>query len=179
MRSNSTRLSGEVLLRPMQDADLAAVRQIDALVYRDLWSPEFVIRQLCDPSRWVHLVAERDGRILGHGAFTIAAGEAHITTVAVAVKEQGRGVRRRLVAALCREAVRRELEAMTLEVRVSNCRAVDLYRRFGFAPTGVRPAYYSPSHGSSEREDGLVMGAHDIGESAFMERVCAAEIEGK
>ena len=49
MSSNSTRLSGEVLLRPMQDADLAAVRQIDALVYRDLWSPEFVIRQLCDP----------------------------------------------------------------------------------------------------------------------------------
>ena len=43
---------------------------------------------------------------------------------------------------------------MTLEVRVSNERAQALYRKMGFSPSGVRPAYYSDN-----MEDALIMWA--------------------
>lgn len=170
--------SGDVVLRPMADADLDVVRGIDTLVYPDPWAPEFVAGQLRDTERWVHLVAERDGAVVGHAAFTVAVDEAHVTTVAVLPDEQGSGIGARLVAALCREAVARGLDAMTLEVRASNRRAVDLYRRFGFAPAGVRPDYYDPA-GDDGREDALVMWAHDIGEPAFLARVDVAEQEAR
>ena len=40
----------------------------------------------------------------------------------------------------------------TLEVRVSNTAAIELYRSFGFVATGVRPGYYS-----DDREDAVIM----------------------
>jgi hypothetical protein len=51
---------------------------------------------------------------------------------------------------------------MTLEVRVSNAAAIAMYRRFGFAPSGVRPDYYA-----DDGEDALIMWAHDVDEPAF------------
>ena len=41
---------------------------------------------------------------------------------------------------------------MTLEVRVSNRPAQELYSRLGFRPAGVRPRYYMDN-----REDALIM----------------------
>jgi ribosomal-protein-alanine N-acetyltransferase len=43
---------------------------------------------------------------------------------------------------------------MTLEVRVSNEIAQRLYRKLGFKPAGIRPAYYS-----DDNEDALIMWA--------------------
>jgi ribosomal-protein-alanine N-acetyltransferase len=47
---------------------------------------------------------------------------------------------------------RREHAGFTLEVRVSNDRAIRLYRRLGFVTHGVRPRYYSDNG-----EDALIM----------------------
>ena len=55
---------------------------------------------------------------------------------------------------------------MTLEVRASNDAALQLYRRFGFAPAGVRKAYYSDNG-----EDALVLWAEDIDTPAYAERL--------
>ena len=64
----------------------------------------------------------------------------------------------RLLLALARRGDRaRAARALTLEVRVSNDGAQALYRRFGFAPAGVRKGYYVETN-----EDALVMWAHDV-----------------
>ena len=49
----------------------------------------------------------------------------------------------RLLLALAREAIARGATALTLEVRLSNHGAQELYRRFGFRPVGVRKGYYA------------------------------------
>ena len=43
------------------------------------------------------------------------------------------------------EATARGAERVGLEVRTDNAPAQALYRRFGFAPVGVRRGYYQPS----------------------------------
>jgi ribosomal-protein-alanine N-acetyltransferase len=57
--------------------------------------------------------------------------------------------------------------AWTLEVRASSTGAQELYRRFGFAPAGVRRRYYE------ESEDAIVMWCHDIDGPEY-----AARLEG-
>jgi ribosomal-protein-alanine N-acetyltransferase len=57
--------------------------------------------------------------------------------------------------------------AWTLEVRASATPAHELYRRFGFAPAGVRRGYYE--HG----EDALVMWCHELGDEGYLERIGA------
>ena len=161
------------VLRPMTDADVGAVLDIDRQVHPDPWSPDFIVGQLAAVDRWHHVVADRNGDIVGHAALTVVADEGHVATVSVQPDEQGAGIGGCLLADLCRFAVERGLGALTLEVRASNRRAIDLYRRFGFAPAGIRPGYYE--EGSGGGGDALVMWVHDISEPTFLERVEAAE----
>ncbi|HZB72910.1 MAG TPA: hypothetical protein VE395_12280, partial [Acidimicrobiales bacterium] len=56
------------------------------------------------------------------------------------------------------------------EVRMGNGAAQDLYRRFGFAPAGVRKGYYAETG-----EDALVMWAHDIDGAEYGERLRTIE----
>jgi ribosomal-protein-alanine N-acetyltransferase len=53
---------------------------------------------------------------------------------------------------------------LTLEVRASNRGAQELYRRFGFAPVGVRKNYYKD-------EDAIVMWATDVDTADYAERI--------
>ena len=112
------------------------------------------------------------GRHAGHAGALRIADEGHVTTVVVDPAQQRRRIGARLMLDLHRWAVERGLSAMTLEVRVSNAPAIALYRRFGYAPAGVRKNYYS-----DEGEDGLVMWAHDIQGLEHHERLAAIEAE--
>ncbi len=160
------RTTAEVTLRPMGTADVAAVRALDALVQPSPWSEAFLRTQLADPETRTLLVAEGpDGTPVGHAALVVVADEGHVTSIAVDPAHQRSGVGSRLLAALCREAVVRGLTAMTLEVRTTNEAAIALYRRFGFAPAGVRPGYYADPDGSTT--DALVLWVHDVDDPAF------------
>jgi ribosomal-protein-alanine N-acetyltransferase len=57
-------------------------------------------------------------------------------------------------------------------VRASNRRAQDLYRRFGFAPAGVRKGYYQ-----AEQEDAIIMWAHDVDEPDYLARLRSIEAD--
>ncbi|MCH2411842.1 MAG: ribosomal protein S18-alanine N-acetyltransferase [Acidimicrobiales bacterium] len=177
MSASSRPVAAEVVLRPMLEADAGAVLDIDRQVHPDPWSPAFLVGQLAAVDRWHHVVADRNGDIVGHAALTVVADEGHVATVSVRPDEQGAGTGGRLLGDLCRFAVERGLAALTLEVRSSNRRAIELYRRFGFAPAGVRPAYFAGVQDETP-EDALVMWVHDIAEPAFLGRVEAAEQAG-
>ncbi len=174
MSASSRPVAAEVALRPMAEADVGAVLDIDRQVHPDPWSHDFLVGQLAAIDRWHHVVADRNGDIVGHAALTVVVDKGHVATVSVRPDEQGVGIGGRLLADLCRFAVEQGLAALTLEVRSSNRRAIDLYRRFGFAPAGVRPAYFADVQNGAP-EDALVMWVHDIAEPAFLGRVEAAE----
>jgi ribosomal-protein-alanine N-acetyltransferase len=156
----------------MERAHLREVRRVDSLVYPSPWSLSLFRQELAMTETRVYLVALLDDAQVGHAGMMLVAGEAHVTTVAVDPAWQGRGVASRLLLALHRAAVGRGVTAMTLEVRVSNQRAIDLYRRFGYAPAGIRRNYYS-----EEGEDALVMWVHDVHQPAHTERLAGIERE--
>ena len=63
---------------------------------------------------------------------------------------------------LAREAIARGATAITLEVRMSNVGAQEMYRRFGFGPVGVRKNYYQEVN-----EDALVMWVHEVDQPEY------------
>jgi ribosomal-protein-alanine N-acetyltransferase len=163
-------LTREVRVVPMEREHLREVHRVDTLVYPKPWSLSLFRQELAMRDSRVYLVAFVGEDQAGHAGMMLVAGEGHVTTVAVDPRWQGRGVASRLLLALHRAAVRRGVDAMTLEVRVGNTRAIDLYRRFGYAPAGIRRNYYS-----EEGEDGLVMWAHDVQQPAHAERLLGIE----
>ena len=160
-------------VRDMVVADLGAVLAIDQEVYSRPWSPSFLRQQLASPGNRVNRVAEVDGRVVGHAGLMMVADYGHVTTLAVHPDVQGSGIGTCLMADLCRAAVKRQLVTMTLEVRVSNLRARELYRRFGFVPAGAQSGYYSDTG-----EDALVMWVDDLIGPGFIARVVVASDTG-
>jgi len=150
----------EVSIEAMRSRHLRAVRAIDAMVYPRPWSLALYQQELArGPSR-VYRVARVDGTIVGYGGLMI------VPSVATDPDWAGQGIATRLMLTLARGAVLAECEALTLEVRLSNDVAQALYRKFGFAPAGIRKKYYTDTH-----EDALIMWAHDVHESEYLARL--------
>ena len=63
-----------------------------------------------------------------------------------------------------REGIERDATALTLEVRLSNKGAQEMYKRFGFTAVGVRKGYYADTG-----EDALVMWAYEVDQRAYGE----------
>ncbi len=80
--------------------------------------------------------------------------ELHINSIGTRPGHEGRGVATSLLDEAWAVVRERGVARATLEVAVSNSRALELYYRYGFAPVGVRKNYYQKSH-----EDALILWA--------------------
>ena len=80
------------------------------------------------------------------------AGEAHVVAIAVREAHRRQGLGELLLIGAIELAVRRGQQVVTLEVRVPNDSAKQLYQKFGFEEVGIRRSYYADNH-----EDAAIM----------------------
>jgi ribosomal-protein-alanine N-acetyltransferase len=100
--------------------------------------------------------------IVGFVGFWIMSDEAHITSIAVREECRQRGIGEMLMTSVIERAMELKARLVTLEVRISNTAAQNLYTKYGFAKVGVRKGYYTDN-----REDALMMSTDHINTSEF------------
>lgn len=145
--SESTALRFE----PIAVEHLDAILAIEVEAYPEPWT-EGMFRDEVRNTHSHFFVAMLGETLVGYGGFWLVADEAHITSVTVRDKYRRRGFGHRLVEFLLDEAVEVGARIATLEVRVSNLAARNLYLQYGFRPVGLRKNYYPKSN-----EDAIVM----------------------
>ncbi|HYI61362.1 MAG TPA: ribosomal protein S18-alanine N-acetyltransferase [Acidimicrobiales bacterium] len=161
---------GRLVITPMRRRHLRQVLRIDNAVYTRPWSLALYLGELATTEGRSYLVARQGSTVVGYAGLMVIVDDAHVTTVAVAPVHQRQGIATRVLLVLLREAVALGAERVTLEVRASNRGAQALYRRFGFAPSGVRKAYYVDN-----REDALIMWAIDVQGEPYAARLARIE----
>lgn len=172
------------VVEPMQIRDIDAVMEIERASFPSPWpayayrhellynaiSHYFVVRwRKEEPSpltglRYIPREKEKPS-VLGYGGFRLMAGEAHISNLAVWSSWRGIGIGELLLTAMLDRAVELGAEVATLEVRISNTVAQNLYRKYGFGQVGLRRHYYRHSG-----EDALVMATERLTSVAFQSR---------
>ena len=152
-------------LRPMTHADLAAVVSMETEIYPQPWSEQVFRDELARDDRR-YFVAEDGHAIVGYGGLMLVDEDTDITTVAVRASDRSRGLVTRLMLVLVDAALSAGARHLTLEVRLSNHPARELYQRFGMAPVGLRKNYYRD-------EDALIMWAIDIDTDEYRHRLDA------
>ena len=138
-------------IRRLQLRDLSAIEEIERGSYPTPWSRSMFAGELAKPSS-ICLGAFRDERLLGYLIVSRYVDAWHVMNVAVAPLERRQGVATVLIEELFALTTEDDRRGYTLEVRVSNTGAIELYERLGFAPRGVRRGYYTDN-----REDALIM----------------------
>ncbi|WBS05038.1 ribosomal protein S18-alanine N-acetyltransferase [Pseudoduganella sp. SL102] len=143
-----------LVYEPMRPADLDDVVAVEHDVYPHPWTRTNFADSL---KNGYHAWVLRDPlrELIGYFLVMAVVDEAHLLNVAVAARWQGKGLGRFLLnqSAACARGL--GMESMLLEVRPSNVRALDIYRRYGFAEIGRRKGYYPAADG--KREDAIVM----------------------
>lgn len=91
--------------------------------------------------------------------------EAHITTIAMHPNHRRHGLGEYMLASLIDIAYSIGAKWVTLEVRVTNYNAQNLYRKYGFHEAGIRHRYYSDNN-----EDALIMWTDEINSSAYKQK---------
>jgi ribosomal-protein-alanine N-acetyltransferase len=143
-------------LRPMRDADLHAVIEVERSAYEFPWTRS--IFRDCLRVGYQCFVYQAPTGLAGHGIMSVGADECHLLNICVHPDYQRQGLGRALIHFLLLLARRKRVQVALLEVRVSNVGAYKLYTQLGFDEIGVRKDYYPARSG---REDAIIL-ARDL-----------------
>jgi ribosomal-protein-alanine N-acetyltransferase len=142
-----------VFYRKMTVADIDSVLKIEEEAFSLPWTRDAFVQEMTTNLHAYYVVAENDvGQIIGFCGMWMVVDESHITNVAVAEEFKGQGIGEGLMREAIRVAKEHEIVLMTLEARVSNTIAQNLYRKLDFQNGGIRKGYYTDN-----QENALVM----------------------
>lgn len=144
-------------IRRMTLDDIPQVLEIERASFSNPWSENSFRSELTQNEHSYFFVAEENNQVLGVLGYWFIIDECHISTVAVRPEWRRRGVGQSLLSYALAQGVKQGALMATLEVRLSNAAAIDLYQKFGFKIVGQRKHYYRDNG-----EDALIMTAEPI-----------------
>ncbi len=154
----------------MQVADIPRVMSIERDVFPSPWPAHAYRYELTQNALSRCYVLQREDDLVGYGCLWLIVDEAHISTLAVAPAQRGRGLGELVLLVLLNEAIALDAVTATLEVRVSNTGAQALYAKYGFEVVGWRKRYYVDN-----QEDALIMTVEPL-DDAFREMLAARQV---
>lgn len=138
--TGQTAANGQIIIRPMTEADIPEVAALEAETFSMPWSEKSLTETLCR-EEMLFLVARKE-TLLGYAGVCMSLDEGEITNVAVRADARRRGVARRLLEELDTRMADAGICQLVLEVRVSNAAAIKLYESCGFVAAGTRRGFY-------------------------------------
>ncbi|MFL7837187.1 MAG: ribosomal protein S18-alanine N-acetyltransferase [Candidatus Promineifilaceae bacterium] len=144
------------LLRPLQTADIPDVLAIEERSFPTARSQKLFLYELTQ-NNLAHYQAltrlEPNGgeTLLGYAGYWVLADEVHVSTIAVDPSLRRHGLGQLLLLNILFLSYTHQASLVTLEVRVTNTGAQELYKQYRFLEVGLRKGYY-----------------HDTGEDAIL-----------
>jgi ribosomal-protein-alanine N-acetyltransferase len=138
-----------MIVRELKVEDIDNIIEIENSLYKDPWNKEAYLRDLENDIAF-NYVLEYKGVIIGYYGFWIMFDNIDITKVSIRKEFQGKGLSKILMEDFFNRIKNVDIKTITLEVRVSNEVAINLYKRFGFREVALRKFYYGD-------EDGILM----------------------
>lgn len=142
----------EIEIKPMTNKDILAVVDIDKKSYSQPWGVNEFFREVNYNRFGKYFVAELNNVIVGYIGSWFLSDLIHITTVAVHPDFRRRGIGEKLMNYILDIGKKENCRLCVLEVRVSNERAINLYKKLGFEIDKIKKGYYPDN-----REDAYYM----------------------
>ena len=141
-----------ITYRKMTPDDVEAVHDIELATFPTPWTLDSFHYEMRENQYAHYIVAEDETGIVGFCGMWLVIDAAQITNVAVVERMRGQKIGEALMQEAMRIAREAGMDVMSLEVRVTNEVAQNLYRKLGFQDGGIRKSYYTDNG-----EDALVM----------------------
>jgi len=146
---------GRYFIRRMKEADLSAVRPIEALSFSNPWSDSTFLGEIQNtPVSFPLVVVQKPTeKVIGYIIYWHIREDVQVNNIAVHPDFRGKGIGEALMRHVIAKVRKDGATFMALEVRPSNAAAVTLYKKLGFEMLGSRKNYYT-----NPDEDAFLMG---------------------
>lgn len=134
------------LIRKATLDDIDDLLVIENKCFSDPWKKKDLQYEISENPVNVFLVLEKDLEIIGFIDFMITFNSATISQIAIVPEHRNKGYARRLLDAMetmFPKDIENTVETITLEVRASNQKALNLYTKNGYEKITIKPKYYS------------------------------------
>lgn len=139
-----------IVVRNFEPADFEEVLEIEAEAFSE--HNPFLYMNFYEMNSEGFLVAEYNNYIVGFVVgYSLSPTEGRIFSLAVRNSYRSLGIGGRLMNSILAVFMCKFLQYASLEVRISNIRAQEFYKRMDFVPCWVEHGYYS------DGEDGIIM----------------------
>jgi ribosomal-protein-alanine N-acetyltransferase len=159
-----------VFIRRMTLEDLPVVVQLDQISFSLPWPERSFRFELTENLASRCWVAEVDERLVAMLVGWMLVDELHIATIATHPDFRRQGIGRKLLSHALVRAMEEGAQSSFLEVRESNLAAQEMYRQFGYEPTGRRRRYYKDND-----EDAILMTLKSLRKDQLMEYLVSKE----
>lgn len=134
------------MIRLMTPSDITRVLELENQLFSSPWGEDDFVYELESNPYSTIFVEEQDNNIVGYVGIWIIFEQAQITTLGVDKSYQHKHIGQTLLVYAMKEAIMKHAEWMSLEVRVSNIAAQNLYKKLGFKTETIRKDYYQDNH---------------------------------
>ena len=160
-----TSLQDRITFRRVTENDIHILVEIERESFAVPWPADAFYHDIQHNRFAAYIMIELDGQVAGYCGVWIILDEAHITNLAVHPDFRRKGVAKLLLFDALEQCYKEKIKYLTLEVRVSNEGAINLYESFGFKSLGVRKKYYQ-----NNNEDALIMWSENIFSENYKKR---------
>jgi len=108
----------------------------------------------CIEKGYYSLVLKEDNKVIGFAILSVSSEESHLLNIGLTSLKRGQGLGWELLEKMIMAAEVMGSKKIFLEVRISNTKAINLYKASGFKEIGLRKKYYRLKEG---REDAILM----------------------
>jgi ribosomal-protein-alanine N-acetyltransferase len=148
---------GSINVIPMELKHIEDVLIIDSSCFAIHWSRESFMSEVLQNKLARYVVAVLDDKIIGYAGMWLIADEAQITNIATHPEYRGKGAASSMLEAMLAICKKEKISSITLEVRISNITALNLYKKYRFSQEGLRKQYYADN-----KEDAIIMWKRNI-----------------
>lgn len=135
-----------MLIRAMDISDLERIIELEHLLFTSAWEVSDFMYEILENQFSYNYVLIDDNHIIGYVGIWIMYEQSQITTLGIDPEYQRQGLGKRLMMEMIELALSQGCEVMSLEVRVSNHRAISLYESLGFKNQAIRKNYYQDNN---------------------------------
>lgn len=137
------------MIRPLLEKDIKKIVDLEEKIFGETLGYEMINHELTNPLVWFLVIEENE--IIGYigGYFYDGAGEIINFLIDDIYQHQGYGTK--LFNSLVEKAKTNNIKQITLEVKRSNTKGINFYRKNNFKEISVRKHYYK------DGEDAIVM----------------------
>lgn len=148
----------EINISRMTVDDIADITEIEKEAYgKHHWSKSAFYDEMQNNLAKYYCAKTMSGNVVGYAGAWYIIDEAHITTIAVKPEYRNIYIGEALLVKIIEDCYKNSIKYLTLEVRVSNTPAINLYTKYGFVSLGTRKGYYQDNN-----EDALIMWTENI-----------------